>query len=55
MADPATDIEKSSDSKEASVDVAGRRGPFYYTDGVPRSKGIFGRARFPLLWNSPGF
>ena len=48
MADPATDIEKSHDSKEASVDVTVNRGPLYYADGVPRSKGIFGKARFPL-------
>lgn len=55
MTDSTMDIEKSPDSREASEDVIETRGPHYYVDGVPRNKGVFGRVRFPLPWNSPGF
>lgn len=48
MSDHTTDIEKFSDSKEAAVvETAGKRGPYHYEDGVPRSKGVMGKAGFP--------
>jgi hypothetical protein len=51
MADHTIDIEKVSDSKEASVEVTEQHGPHYYEDNVPRSKGIFGKASFLVSWN----
>jgi hypothetical protein len=48
MVDHASDIEKA-DSKEASVEVTENREPQQYGDNVPRTKGIFGKARFLLF------
>lgn len=55
MADHTTDIEKALDNKEASVDVTETRGPHYYTDGVQRTKGVFGKARSAMPRGPLGF
>lgn len=55
MADHTSDIERASDSKEVSVDVTEKPGPRYYTDGVQRNKGIFGKARSTVPRNPLGF
>ena len=47
MADHTTDIEKAPEGKGSSLDVAGQHGLHYYDDGVPRSKGVLGKARLP--------
>lgn len=44
MVDHTSDIEKA-DSKDASVEATEERGPQQYRDNVPRTKGIFGKAR----------
>jgi hypothetical protein len=47
MADRTMDIEKASDGKDGSLEITERDEPQYPVDNVPRSKGVFRKARSP--------